>query len=323
METYNRPLTPPDHELKNKVVDIDGLQKKQESSLPVGGSDAFGSEVPAGYRVGTAFPFEKPAAERPGVVSEKKEERSKGETRWREEGEFGSQRNETTQRIEREVLEILKWKRPMRSGCMLVMIVGGILLTRSYSLLQLGAMGLSVAIAINLVYVHFMLQGQRVISQERAAHPYQDVINNNQRSINRDSVRYYTNVFIDLSETAIRALTRIVFIDNTKTSLKWLAISFLVWKISAHLSVTTLVLLLTLSAFTFPRLYISNKDIVDAHLQRGQHYIQTSLTKAQEVAKDSIQDTYTKARAMAAQAGTTGTDAKNVMKNASIVEKQD
>ncbi|KAG1471404.1 hypothetical protein G6F56_002138 [Rhizopus delemar] len=398
METYNRPLTPPDNDRKTKVPDVEALQKKQEQIFPpvdTDSSNPFHQErlsssqpPPPGYKLGTAFPFEKnhagisppssaksdfPKSELPkpdlsnkvevpklddSPIHERKIEptapvrqraplgqepkidpfhpsapfsqsgplgqesdRQKSEKRDHS-TEYGSQRNETTHRIETEVLNILQWKNPVRSGSVLALIVGTILLTRSYSLLQIGAMGLSLAIGINLIYVHFMLQGQRVLSQDHVSHPYRDVIDD-ERSINRQSVRHYTNVFIELSETLIRGLTRIVFIDNTKTSIKWLAISFVVWKVSAHISAITLVLLLTLSAFTFPRLYISNKDVVDAHIHRGQQYIQTGLNKAQVVAKEGIQDTYVKARSMAAQAGTTGTDAKNTMKNASVVEKQD
>lgn len=83
-----------------------------------------------------------------------------------------SQRNDTTHRIETETLNILQWKNPMRSGAVLAMIVGSILLTRWYSLLQLGAMALSLSIGINLIYVHFMLQGQKVLSQDHVNHPY-------------------------------------------------------------------------------------------------------------------------------------------------------
>ncbi|KAG1051941.1 hypothetical protein G6F43_005892 [Rhizopus delemar] len=235
-----------------------------------------------------------------------------------------SQRNDTTHRIETETLNILQWKNPMRSGAVLAMIVGSILLTRWYSLLQLGAMALSLSIGINLIYVHFMLQGQKVLSQDHVNHPYRDVIHNEKATaIDRQSVRHFTNMFIEVAETVIRGLTRIVFIDDTKTSLKWLAMSFFVWKVSAHMSAVNLILMVTLSAFTFPRLYISNKDLVDAHLQKGQHLVQHGINRAQEAARDGIQDTYAKARSMAAKSGTTGTDAKNTMNKSSITVKQD
>ncbi|KAG1184257.1 hypothetical protein G6F35_015143 [Rhizopus arrhizus] len=130
-------------------------------------------------------------------------------------------------------------------------------------------------------------------------------------------------MFIEVAETVIRGLTRIVFIDDTKTSLKWLAMSFFVWKVSAHMSAINLILMVTLSAFTFPRLYISNKDLVDAHLQKGQNLVQHGINRAQEAARDGIQDTYAKARSMAAKSGTTGTDAKNTMNKSSITVKQD
>ena len=83
------------------------------------------------------------------------------------------QRNDVTRRIEREVYDILQWKNPVRSGVTLTSIVGSILLTHSYSLLQLGAALLTVAIGLNLVYVTFVVQTQKVFSEStEPVHPY-------------------------------------------------------------------------------------------------------------------------------------------------------
>lgn len=44
------------------------------------------------------------------------------------------------------------------------------------------------------------------------------------------------------------------------------------------------------SAFILPRLYISNKDLVDARLQQSQAIINTELQRAQEFASGKIAD---------------------------------
>ncbi|KAI8990796.1 Reticulon-domain-containing protein [Mycotypha africana] len=235
-------------------------------------------------------------------------------------------RNETTYRIEREVLDILKWRNPVRSAMVFASLVGSILLTRWYSLLQIGSASVTIAIAINLFYVHFIMQSQKVLNnQQTATHPYSDVINNNQHTmmIDRQSVRHYTSIVTDVAETVIRALTRIIFIEDTKTSLKWMAIFFTVWKVSAHMKTMNIVLAVIISAFIFPRLYISNKDVVDAHLQKGQTLVQNGIQHAQNVATNAAQDTYAKSRAFVAKIGTSKTDAKNTLLNSSVTVKED
>ncbi|GAA5814453.1 hypothetical protein MFLAVUS_007949 [Mucor flavus] len=234
------------------------------------------------------------------------------------------QRNTTTYRIENEVLRILQWKNPVRSGVIFAALVGSIILTRWYSLLQIGSTCLTLAIGINLVYVNTILQSQKVLTNQHASHPYSDVIDNEKHSmINQQSVNHYSTVITELSETVIRALTRIIFIENTMTSVKWMTIFFAIWKISAHFSTMDIVLMVVISAFTFPRLYISNKDVVDAHLQKGQTIIQTGINKAQTAATENVQNTYVKARAYVAQVGTTGTDAKNTMRRSSVTVKDE
>ncbi|KAI8389475.1 hypothetical protein BD560DRAFT_381806 [Blakeslea trispora] len=243
---------------------------------------------------------------------------------------YPSQRNDTTRRIEHEVLSILKWKNPVRSAAILGLTVGSILLTRWYSLLQIGSSLLTLAIGINLVYVNLVLQSQKVLTNQDAAHLFffglihSDVIHNRTHAmIDRQNVRHYSNVMTEVAETVIRALTRIVFIENTWTSAKWMSIFFVVWKISAHVSTMNIILGFVVSAFVFPRLYISNKDVVDAQLHKGQTLLQSGIKQAHTAATSAVQDTYAKSRAFVAQAGTTGTDAKNTMTKQSVTVKED
>lgn len=236
----------------------------------------------------------------------------------------GYERNETTHRMETEVLSILQWNNPVRSAALFAMIVGSIILTRWYSLLQIGSTCLTLAIGINLIYVNLILQSQKVLTNHEASHPYSDVIDNDKhRMIDQRSVRHYSTVISELSETVVRALTRIIFIENTLTSLKWMAIFFSIWKISAHFSTMDIILMVVISAFTFPRLYISNKEVVDAQFHKGQTLLQTGIYKAQSAATENAQNTYVKARAYVAQVGTTGTDAKNTMSKHSVTIKDE
>lgn len=219
METYNRPLTPPDNDrLKDSTLpEVASLQKKQDQIFPPvtgattditstqpitkekpttatatttttnhSASNPFASESadsrrtsqpPPGYQHGVAFPFEKGTSSSPvtsAATSATTSAATSAASPTNNTAKYGSsQRNDTTHRIETEALNILQWKNPIRSGAIMAMIVGSIILSRWYSLLQLGSMALTLAIGINLIYVHFMLQSQKVLtSTDNVSHPY-------------------------------------------------------------------------------------------------------------------------------------------------------
>ncbi|KAI7906724.1 Reticulon-domain-containing protein [Cokeromyces recurvatus] len=272
-----------------------------------------------------AFPFEHPKSEFSNNLKKSPDSPVAERDLTRNfQGSGSSQRNETTYRIENEVLSILQWKNPIRSGSILALIVGSILLTRWYSLLQIGSSLLTLAIGINLIYVNVMLQSRKILANQEASHPYSDVIKHDGYTmLDKQSVGRYATILSDVAETIVRALTRIIFIENTSTSMKWMAIFFVIWKVSAHVSTMNIILGVVISAFTFPRLYISNKDVVDAQLHKGQALLQTGIKQAQDAATQAVHDTYAKSRAFVAKTGTTGTDAKNTMTNQSVTLKEE
>ncbi|KAI9244180.1 Reticulon-domain-containing protein [Phascolomyces articulosus] len=236
------------------------------------------------------------------------------------------QRNDVTRRIERDIYDLLQWNKPVRSAATLVLIVGSILLTRSYSLLQLGAALFTVAIGLNLVYVTFIIQTQKVFSESsETIHPYRGVISNKEQltTVDKRLVHHYSSLFVDVAETLIRALARIVFIEDTMTSVKWFGIFYVTWAISAHLSSRTIILIFVISAFIFPRLYMSNKGIVDSHLMQGEALMKEQMNNCQEFAKENMGNAYAKTRAYFARVGTSGTDAKNSMANTSAAIKKE
>jgi hypothetical protein len=83
-----------------------------------------------------------------------------------------SMRNDTTHRIETEVLSILQWKNPIRSGAIFALVVGSIIMTRWYSLLQIASSLLTLSTGINWIYVNLVLQSQKVLTNQDASHPY-------------------------------------------------------------------------------------------------------------------------------------------------------
>ncbi|KAI7871591.1 Reticulon-domain-containing protein [Spinellus fusiger] len=232
-------------------------------------------------------------------------------------------RQQTILNIERDIGAILRWENPARSGVLLVLLVGSIVVTRHYSLIQIFAGLLTVAIAVNFAYVTIVVQGRRVLLDSKSSHPYGNVIQDQSLHVDYRSVHLFSSLFVDLAETMIRGLSKIILIENNTASLKWLVIFYLTWTLSAYVSSMTIVLTFIISAFLIPRLYMSNKDVVNHHLQRGEHLIKTHLERTQNLATESVNDAYSKTRAYVSQIGTTGTDAANTLNKESLSLKQD
>lgn len=83
-----------------------------------------------------------------------------------------AQRNDVTRRVTTETLRVLKWENPVRTGVIFSTLVGSILLTQSYSLLQIVSSGLSIAIFVNLVYVCGTRFFQTVVADHPPHNPY-------------------------------------------------------------------------------------------------------------------------------------------------------
>ncbi|KAI8075565.1 Reticulon-domain-containing protein [Thamnidium elegans] len=202
-----------------------------------------------------------------------------------------TQRTETTRRIEASVLRILKWEDPISSGVILAGLIGSIILTDSYSLLQIIAFGLTLAIGVNLAYVVGSRVCMNMLADKPSENPYNHILENKHENLlSKTNAIHYSSVGVDVAETVARALTRIIFIEDTKTSVKWFIIFYLTWKISAFVSSRTIVTTFIISAFVLPRLYISNKDLVDARIQQSQALLNSQIQRTQDFANSTIAD---------------------------------
>lgn len=88
------------------------------------------------------------------------------------------------------------------------------------------------------------------------------------------------------------------------------------------MSSRTIIGFFVVSAFVFPRLYMSNKGIIDSHIQHGEAVIKQQLSTAQAFVEDNVTDASAKMKAYFAKAGTSGTDAKNSLQNTSATMKK-
>ncbi|KAI9485391.1 MAG: Reticulon-domain-containing protein, partial [Benjaminiella poitrasii] len=215
------------------------------------------------------------------------------------------QRNETSKHMVNEVCRVCRWENPLRSGTILVGLVGFFIVTQHYSFLQILSGILMLAVSINLAYVTIIQFSQKVITDRPTVNPYSRLLNNSSDLLSKDAAAHYSSIMVDVAEVLIKAMSRIVLIEDRKRSVKWLCIFFIIWKISAYVSSRLLILGFIISAFIFPRLYLSNKDIVDARLQQGHAIINAQTHRIQKMACEQFNSVKNKAQTYMAKSKST------------------
>ncbi|KAI8974969.1 hypothetical protein BDB01DRAFT_805541 [Pilobolus umbonatus] len=201
-----------------------------------------------------------------------------------------NQQTSTVEYFKHNIWDILTWKDPQRSAILFLFSMCILFLTGTYSVLQMICSLLSIAIGVNIVYVGITLFSQQIIIDCPPVNPYRRILDEKEGSvlIDRNNVAYYTAILTDILEYLMRALTRIVLVDDMKTSIRWLILFFTTWKLAVYIPSRLIIGLITVSAFIFPRLYLSNKDLFDARSQQGHALINTQLEKIHQCSVTQI-----------------------------------
>ncbi|KAI8098299.1 uncharacterized protein B0P05DRAFT_521289 [Gilbertella persicaria] len=182
------------------------------------------------------------------------------------------QRNETVKNMEKEILRILTWENPVRSGIIMITLVGFILLTHRHSLLQIVFGILTFMSAICLAWVQLVKFYQTIIAdRSTVTNPFSPLLERQSlNAFSKENVVHYATVVAEVGDALFHALVRIILVRDTKKSVKWLVVFFTIYQISAYVASRILIPFFIISAFIVPCLYLSNKHLVDARLQQMQ-----------------------------------------------------
>lgn len=210
-----------------------------------------------------------------------------------------------------KIESLIYWEYPKKSATFLASTLGLLVLTQYYSVLQIVAGIFTLATGINWLYVNLHKQSQRIISNKSS----QDIVNpHNHRLqvqktyIPRERVLRAAHLTTDVAEVVTQHVTRLVLIEDNFRSLVAFIVSFFVWTLAKYVSTKYLVGFFIISAFTLPRLYLQNKELVDAHVARqsqnarqlAEQYGSVANQRAREIGcqvKDFIQKKTGKATA--------------------------
>ncbi|ORX57446.1 hypothetical protein DM01DRAFT_1319333 [Hesseltinella vesiculosa] len=227
--------------------------------------------------------------------------------------------------MEKSMKRIFLWQDPVRSGTFFVLIMGFLYLSKSYSLIQITAACLTVAIAVNLAYVNISKYSQRVMSDGPGVNPYQSVLDDEQHlaTVNRSSLQSSLDTLATLGEHLAQKLARIVLVEDTKTSIKWCAVFYLTWKLAAYVPGRVLAMIATLVAFTAPVFYAHNQEVIDTRFSHVGETLSQQWSKVESQLQENWHRFFSSARFRFSKLGTSSTDAKNSMLKTSVTLKEE
>lgn len=193
--------------------------------------------------------------------------------------------------LKTKVESLIYWEYPKKSAIFLVGSLSILTLTQYYSLLQIVAGLFTFVTGVNWVFVNTHKQGQRFIggkSSEDISNPHSERLTTKGTYIPRDRVLRTAQLTIDVVEVITRQITKLVLIEDNWKSAISLVVSYLVWTLAKYVSTKYLAGFFVLVAFSLPRLYLQNQDIVDAHVAQQSQNARVLANKYGGVAGEKV-----------------------------------
>ncbi|CDH52673.1 hypothetical protein RO3G_08778 [Lichtheimia corymbifera JMRC:FSU:9682] len=189
----------------------------------------------------------------------------------------------TAQYVSGWVHAMLFWEQPVRSAALFASLMTVLILTQYYSLLQLAAAGFTILTALNWCHVN----AQKFVL---GSHPHTDRFVQG-ISIPRDRVERAAQRSVDVLEAIVQQITRLMLIEDSARSAWAAGIAYLVWTLGAYIPTKYMVGVFIVGAFTLPRLYTQNKEVIDRHVaeqakraqQLTKQYGSVAMVKAKEL----------------------------------------
>ncbi|KAI8641971.1 Reticulon-domain-containing protein [Parasitella parasitica] len=173
--------------------------------------------------------------------------------------------------LKAKVESLIYWEYPKKSAIFLISSLSILILTQYYSLLQIVAGVFTLTTGLNLAFVFAHKQGQRFIggkTGDNISNPHSERLETKGTYIPRDRVLRTAQLTIDVVEVITQQITKLILIEDTWRSVISLVVSYMVWTLAKYVSTKYLFGIFVVSAFSLPRLYLQNQELVDAHVAR-------------------------------------------------------
>ncbi|KAG0165805.1 hypothetical protein DFQ28_003303 [Apophysomyces sp. BC1034] len=203
--------------------------------------------------------------------------------------------DDPTRYVRTRTESLIYWEHPKKSAIVFLSLLGSLILTQYYSVLQLGAGLFTIVTGLNLIYVNTHKQGQKYISgktNETVIHPHSVRLQQKATFVSRDRIVHAAQLTLDVLETITLQITKLVLIEDNKGSAIALGLSYIVWTVAKYVSTKTLVGFFIITAFTMPRVYLQHQNVIDSHVAQHSQCAYALAQQYGQLANDKAQTLY-------------------------------
>jgi len=200
------------------------------------------------------------------------------------------------------VSQLVYWENPIHSGAVLAFGLSFLIYTAYRSLFNTFCALAFTLIGANWIYVIGRKQLQALINQ-KPVNPYVSTLTNNPWYIERENLDKYLDITIETLNFLLLEIQRIVLVDDSMRTIKYVVILYVLWTFGAWISFRTLFGIGLIIGFVAPTAYLNNQTLVDQKLNQTNNFIHAHWDHGLTIAKQRTGGIYEKAKSFAAEKG--------------------
>jgi len=184
-----------------------------------------------------------------------------------------------------DVANLFYWTEPAKSGLLFgIFNFFFFLITYGeYTVLTLVSYLLLSLLAVCVGYANYVVLKASWLQGKHAENPFKERFKDTKFHVSKEFVQQHIDTVVDIINLTIDTYRDVFYGVNLALSLKWLAYFFLIAQVGKMFSGETLIYLVLLVSFVWPRLYQEKKKEIDQAYELAQKqasiYIQLGLSK--------------------------------------------
>jgi len=164
-----------------------------------------------------------------------------------------------------EASRVVHWRDPVKSGLLFGIFNFFYLLITygEYSFLTLVSYLLMTLLGVSLAYVNYVVMRASWFQGKKVDNPLKEKFKGSNFHVSKTTVEQHLQTIIDLTNTTVDKFRDVFFISNTVESIKVLGYLYLIAVLGKWFNDSTLLYLVVLGFFVWPRLYEEKQKEID------------------------------------------------------------
>ncbi|XP_061436971.1 reticulon-3-B-like isoform X3 [Lethenteron reissneri] len=179
----------------------------------------------------------------------------------------------------RDVVELLLWREPLRSGAVSATLLGFLLALTTWSIVSVLAYGSLAVLSLTLTLrVYRCLL--KAVQKSDAPHPFQEYLDKD-LAVSPEVARKYSDASLARVNRTLRELQRLFLVHDLLDSIKFAVFVWLLTYVGAIFNGLTIVIIVVVGLFTIPVVYEKHQAQIDQYVELIRGHINGFVAKVQ------------------------------------------